>query len=224
MSTKYDKNDKYRMWMFVLYPESMVNDWQERLYDLQVPICYIIHDKDNYLLDPDEKERKIHVHLWVVWNNTVWYGAILKILNKLLAKKVIDNKTGDLVFGSCGSTAEPVFNPKFAFLYLCHKDPKSLKLEYKFKYDDSERICLNNFDIGSYIELDKHETMRIKSVLTHAIFDNKIMDTLTLFFYVESNYDDYYMYVFQNFHAYFNNQCTACWKKFKRIADSDTTT
>lgn len=216
MSMKYDKTDKYRYWIFILYPESMVDNWRDIIDDvLQVPCCYIIHDKDNFLLEEDEHERKVHIHLWVCWNNTVWYGAILKLLNKHLAKPVIDDD-GNEKIGSCGSTAEPVFNPERAFLYLCHKDPKSLKKSYKYKYDDSERVFLNNFDIGSIIELGKDEIIKIKKDLTYTIRDYHIFNTLDLFFYIDENLDDFYMYVFQNFNQYFVNQCTACWKKYAK--------
>lgn len=212
--SKYDKTDKYRQWMFILYPDSMVDNWQDIIADvLQVPCCYIIHDKDNYLLEENEHERKIHVHLWVVWNNTVWYGAIQKIINKFLAKKVLD-PDGNVVDGNCCNTADPIWNCEKAFLYLCHKDPKSLKLDYKYKYDDRERHLLNNFDIGALIELSKDEILHIKSVLTHVVNDYHIMNILDLFFYIEQEKDEFYMYVFQNYNQYFTNICTACWKKY----------
>lgn len=107
---KYDKNDKYRQWILILYPESMVDNWKDIIDDsLQVPFCYIIHDKDNFNLEENEPERKVHIHLWIVWNNTVWLGALLKIINKYLAKPFIDDN-GNILPGRCCSTGEPVFN------------------------------------------------------------------------------------------------------------------
>ena len=38
---------KAKFWAGVVYPENMVEGWQEKIGDiLQLPYCYILHDKD----------------------------------------------------------------------------------------------------------------------------------------------------------------------------------
>ena len=89
MSQKFQKA-KY--WTAVLYPESMIDDWQNKISDLlQIPYEYCIHDKDNlgnviktvknkynkpvtydaseFAIDKHE-HRKVHVHLVICFSNT----------------------------------------------------------------------------------------------------------------------------------------------------------
>lgn len=207
--SKWGKEDKYRDWIFILYPESMVDDWQERIGSiLQVPLCYIIHDKDDFKIETNEEERKVHVHLWVHWKNTVWNGAIMKVINKFLSKDGCK---------AC-STADPVFNDEVAWLYLIHKDSKSMKQSWKHQYDDSERILLNNFDIGSYIDVSSKEIQFLKSKIVHFIIDNGYFDINDAFLGCEDAFgsSSHEMYVFNNFNSYFDKICCSNYKKMIR--------
>ena len=46
--------NKARNWWAVLYPENMIDGWEDKIYRLlQVPFEYIIHDKDEVELEED---------------------------------------------------------------------------------------------------------------------------------------------------------------------------
>ena len=61
-------SEKAKYWTCILYPESMVDDWQDKICDiLQVPFAYCIHDKDK---DGHDGDRKIHVHVEIAFPNT----------------------------------------------------------------------------------------------------------------------------------------------------------
>ena len=135
----------------------------------------------------------------------------MKIINRFLSK------AGCL---AC-STVDPVFNDEVAWLYLLHKDSKSMKKSYKHVYDECERICINNFDIGSYIEISAKETQFIKSKIIHFIIDNNFMDINDAFLNCEATFGDNSreMYVFHNFNSYFDRCCSANYKKHKRFKE-----
>lgn len=207
MSITFDKDDKFRQWELVLYPMSMIDNWQDELPRLfQVPLAYIIHDKDKYKLTKDEKDRLVHVHLWVVWNNTVSVNAMIKLANKLA-------KDGE----KCCSTGQPVFYPQQAFDYLTHKDEKSKK-QGKHLYNDDELILCNNFDLGSLIQLSLSEKTDIKTELSHIIRKECICDYMSLFYYVSENYGDNskFMMVVQTEYNYLDKICSGCYKNWKR--------
>lgn len=98
------KVQKSKYWTAVLYPESMINNWQDKIYDiLQVPFCYCIHDKDT--LNDSEEERKVHVHVVIAFNNTTTYKHALSVFQRLQE--------------SC-SYCEQVLNIRYMYDYLIH--------------------------------------------------------------------------------------------------------
>lgn len=205
MSNFYDSTDKYRQWEVIAYPENMIVNWKDVIEKvLQVPFCYIVHDKDNFKVEEDEEQRKIHVHIWLVWGNTTTYRNIIKHVNRL-------SKPGK----KCCSTAQAVLNPTIAYQYLIHSDEKSKK-KGKHLYDESERICCNNFDIGSLIDVSAEETCDKLNELSHIIVNREIEDYATLFVYVSQNLDKRYLYVIQHNCNYLDKICTGVWKKKER--------
>ena len=73
--------EKRKYWSVVLYPENMVDDWQDSIGDrLQIPYCYAIHDQD---VDSESNERKVHVHLILAFSNTTTYNNACSVLSSL---------------------------------------------------------------------------------------------------------------------------------------------
>ena len=130
---------KARYWTFVLYPESMIDNWEDQVsYLLQYPFAYCIHDKD---IDSASEQRKIHVHFLIAFTNTTTYSNCLKIAQKLQP--------------SC-SYVETVLNVRYMYNYLIH-DTDDCRKKNKFVYDPSDRILCNDFDIGNFEQLSKTE-------------------------------------------------------------------
>ena len=72
---------KARFWATVLYPENMIDDWENKIDEiLQIPYCYIIHDMDK---DIKSEHRKTHVHLMLVFSNTTTQKHALAVANQL---------------------------------------------------------------------------------------------------------------------------------------------
>lgn len=129
-----------RYWWAVLYQENMRPDWRERIDDLlQLPYAYCEHTADK---DSKSEHRKDHVHIIVAKSNTTSYKHIMDVFNLLSApgKKALN-------------TCEACVDIRHCYDYLIH-DTKSCEKQGKEKYDPSQRITGNNFDIGAYEQIN----------------------------------------------------------------------
>ena len=135
---------KAKYWTAVLYPESMVENWEVLIDDLlQVPYSYCIHDKD---CDQDGVIRKLHIHLVIAFPNTTTMNHALSVFKRLQE--------------TC-SYCEQVLNIRYLYNYLIH-DTDSCRKQGKYLYKVEDRICGNGFDIGLYEQLsitDKREML-----------------------------------------------------------------
>lgn len=141
--------EKAKYWSTIMYPENMVDDWQSKIDNLlQVPFCYIVHDKD---LDNDDDARKVHVHLMIAFSNTTTRKHAQTVFNRL-------SKEGYCAF----STWEQIFNIRHMYDYFIHATNKAIK-DGKYQYDVSDRVTGNNFDIGMFEQvstLDKNNVCK----------------------------------------------------------------
>lgn len=147
---------KAKYWSAVLYPESMVDDWENKISDLlQVSYVYCIHDKD---ITGHNEDRKIHVHVVIAFNNTTTYKHALSLFQRLQP--------------NC-SFCEQVLNIRYIYDYLIH-NTDSCKKANKYLYDVSERVCGNNFDIGSFEQLSLNDKRKMLKELCDFIVVNNI--------------------------------------------------
>jgi len=133
--------DKARYFTFLLYPESIPDDWKIKLESLGIPIAISpIHDKDLSGVD-GQKYKKPHYHVVYVAKNPVTSESV-----RLKIKRIL----GDKSIAKVQIVSTSMEN---MYLYLTH-DSKDAIAKNKVKYL-KENICLiNNFDIDRYITLD----------------------------------------------------------------------
>lgn len=185
------KMQKAKYWTCVLYPESMIDVWEDKISDiLQVPYCYIIHDKDNlgkvikkvsnkcgkeisydaseFCIDKHDF-RKVHVHVVIAFPNTTTYKHALSCFQ--------------LLQPNC-SYCEQVLNIRYMYEYLIHNTEKAKK-DKKYQYDASNRICGNNFDIGAYEQVSITDKRKMLKELCDFIRDNEIDNFLTFYDYFD---------------------------------------
>lgn len=191
MSLKNASNGtKKRYWVGILYPENMVEDWQDKIGDIiELPYAYCIHDKD---LDKDNDDRKIHVHLMIVFPNTTTYNNALSVFQLLSApgKKAL-------------SAIKVVISVRGSYNYLIH-DTESCRKDGKYLYDVSDRICGNNFDIGSYEQIGIAEKNEIFLELGKVIIDNSFSNYADFYEYVVSSFDDInYVEIMRSYSSHF---------------------
>ena len=126
---------------FLLYPESIPNDWIDNLELIGVPIAISpLHDKD--LSDVEgQKYKKEHYHVIYVSKNPVTAESV-----RLKVKRSLGDKSVAMV--QIVSTSM-----ENMYLYLTHESKDAIA-KNKHKYSKADIRLLNNFDIDRYVTLD----------------------------------------------------------------------
>lgn len=168
--------EKSKYWVGVLYPENMIDNWQSLIGDIvELPYAYCIHDKD---LDKDSDERKVHVHLMLVYPNTTTYKHMMNVFDLLSASGK-----------KCLSSCKACVSVRGSYNYLIH-DTETARKDGKYQYDKSLRITGNNFDIGSYEQISISEKNEKCRELCTLIIDEKFTNFTDFYAYVLLNFDD----------------------------------
>ena len=133
--------DKARYFTFLLYPESIPNDWEMRLESIGVPIAISpLHDKDKSDVEGQEY-KNAHYHVIYVAKNPVTADSVRFKIKGLLGDK------------SVALVKIIVTSIENMYLYLTHESKDALA-KSKYKYSRKDIKLINNFDIDRYITLD----------------------------------------------------------------------
>lgn len=142
-----------REFAFVLYPESVTENWKEILISLQQPIFYILHDKDK---NADGTLKKAHYHVMIMYDNPRRSTTVAKIALK------------------CGGSGylEDLVSKRGYVRYLTHLDNPE-----KYQYSTDDVFCLcgadYNFEIKSKSEIRNDKLKQITEIMDFCD-DNKI--------------------------------------------------
>jgi hypothetical protein len=132
---------KGRYFTFLLYPESIPEDWELKLEMLGVPIAISpLHDKDKSSVKGQEF-KKAHYHVIYVAKNPVTAESV-----RLKIKRALGNE-------SVAKVKFIVQSVENVYLYLTHESKDAIA-KNKYKYDKKDIKELNNFDLDRYITLD----------------------------------------------------------------------
>lgn len=133
--------EKSRYFTFLLYPESIPEDWEMQLEKIGVPIAISpLHDKD--LSDVEgQKYKKAHYHVIYVAKNPVTADSV-----RYKIKKTLGNQSISMV-------QIVVQSMENIYLYLTHESKDAIA-KNKHVYAKRDIKLLNNFDIDRYITLD----------------------------------------------------------------------
>lgn len=165
--------NKARYWVGVLYPENMLDDWEQEIGDIvQVPYAYCIHNAD---LDGKEDERKTHVHLILVFTNTTTYNHAMQVYSLL-------SKPNCQAINTC----QAIVNIRAKYDYLIH-DTDTARKQGKEPYDPSCRITGNNFDIGAYEQLGVAEKSEMTKFLIDKIVELGFCNMIDFYMYCQEN-------------------------------------
>lgn len=149
MPTKYVKK---RNWAFIVYPESLPEDWKAILSEsgLQCAISPL-HDKD---LDPTGEAKKPHYHVVAVYSGPTTYNTVKDFTDRL-------NAPGP----------QALEQVRGYYRYLTHKDNPE-----KAQYNENEIQTINGFNIMDFVEMTKSEVMSIKKELQTLIREADILE------------------------------------------------
>ena len=133
--------EKARYFTFLLYTESIPNDWIDNLQSLGLKLAISpLHDKD--LSDVEgQKYKKEHYHVIYVSKNPVTAESV-----RLKVKRSLGDKSVAMV--QIVSTSM-----ENMYLYLTHESKDAIA-KNKHKYSKADIRLLNNFDIDRYVTLD----------------------------------------------------------------------
>ena len=132
--------EKARYFTFLLYPESIPEDWEIKLESIGLPIAVSpLHDKD--LSDVEgQKYKKAHYHVIYVAKNPLTADSVRYKIKQILGANSIA-MVQIIVRGMEGM-----------YLYLTHESKDAIAKK-KYVYDKKDIKLINNFDIDRYITL-----------------------------------------------------------------------
>ena len=192
-----ERINKARYWLGVLYPENMVDGWQDSVGDiLQVPYAYCIHDADHNI---DGEDRKTHVHFIIAFTNTTTYKHALEVF-KLLGEKSLNK-------------CEAAVNIRHAYDYLIH-DTETCRKQKKYLYPAESRITWNNFDIGAYEQISQEEKNEILRAMLDFLSDNQIKDLTTFYIAYEPLREAQVFDVYKSYGGLLEKHCKANFHRF----------
>lgn len=184
------KITKARNFTFIIYPESIPEDWSACLEKLDVPMAISpLHDKDETErknLTEDEQKRvekgekvykKAHYHVLFIAKNPVTTESVRNKIKRALGNKSI-------------SHIEIVDGIESVYKYLTHESKDAIR-KNKHKYDSKDIIHLNDFDIERYVFLDESQKRSLKNNLLNIVKTKHIVNVIDLMSFLDMYGEEY---------------------------------
>lgn len=162
---------KARYFTFIIYPESIPEDWEDRLASLGLAMAVSpLHDKDKSEVEGQEF-KKAHYHVLYVARNPVTTESVRKKIKRTLGDKSL-------------SHIEIVDNVEHVYLYLTHESKDAIK-KNKYKYAKKDIKFINDFDIDRYVFLDENEKRELKNKLLNIVQEKHLVNVIDLMGYLQ---------------------------------------
>ncbi|NRO07300.1 replication protein [Lactobacillus helveticus] len=183
MARKYIKA---RNFGFIIYPDSIPENWEECLSKLDVPMAVSpLHNLDvtevKYEdLDADKKAiidaggtvyKKPHYHVLYIAKNPVTTESVRNKVKRVLGDKAV-------------SHIEIVDSVENMFKYLTHES-KDAVAKNKHVYAKTDIVYLNNFDIDRYVKIDENQKRELKNLLLNIIRKEHLVNVIHLLDFIE---------------------------------------
>lgn len=152
--------EKARYFTFLLYPESIPNDWELKLEMIGAPMAISpLHDKDKSNVE-GQQYKKPHYHVLYIAKNPVTADSVRWKIKKTLGEKSL-------------ALVQVVLNVENMYLYLTHESKDAIAKK-KHVYDKADIKLINNFDIDRYITLDVEQKDDILNEICDLIDEHDI--------------------------------------------------
>lgn len=149
---KTSKNQRTRNWTFVVYPESVVPDWKEKLEKLYTQaLISPLHNKDK---NPDGTDKKPHYHVLLMFDNVKSYKQIIEITESLKA-----------------TIPQVAHSVKGLARYMTHMDNPE-----KAQYKAEDIITLNGADLTELLKPSSQDRYSMIREMLQFIDNNQIME------------------------------------------------
>ena len=186
---KSNKKPKQRYFMFLLYPESIPENWVQQLEEMGIEMAISpLHDSDKW--DGEDLERiQSELEGQKIFND--WseqryaeelekaifkkphYHVIYIAKNPITTDGVRTNIKRRLGEDSVAKVKAIETSVKNVYDYLTHESKSAIK-KGKHIYDKKDIKHLSGFDIDNYITLSRGEERNMMSQLIELIFDREI--------------------------------------------------
>lgn len=186
------RTTKARNFAFIIYPESIPENWVECLSKLGIPMAVSpLHDLDESerkfsemseaekaLINSGNKVyKKAHYHVLYIARNPVTVESVRKKIKRVLGDNSI-------------SHIEIVDSVEYYFQYLTHESSDAVK-KNKHRYDKKDIVYINDFDIDRYVTLDESEKRELANLIFALIRKYQLENIIDLYEFVEAHGDDY---------------------------------
>ena len=170
--------DKARYFTFLLYPESIPEDWKTLLETIGVPMAISpLHDKDKSKVEGQEY-KKAHYHVIYVAANPVTTDSVRFKIKNLLGKQSL---------AKVQIVSQSMEN---MYAYLTHESKDAIA-KNKYKYAKKDIRLLNNFDIDRYVVLDVEDKDEMLNDVCDMIDDHGLANIRELRRFVKEHGDEY---------------------------------
>lgn len=170
--------DKARYFTFLLYPESIPEDWETKLELLGIPIAISpLHDKDLSGVK-GQKYKKAHYHVIYVAKNPVTADSV-----RFKVKNILGNDS----LAKVQIVKQSMEN---MYLYLTHESKDAIA-KNKVKYSRKDIKLLSNFDIDRYITLDVEDKDEMLNDVCDMIDEHSLANIRELRRFVRLNGSEY---------------------------------
>lgn len=142
-----------RTWAFIIYPESLPENWEQIITDTGLPMAISpLHNKD---INPDGEIKKEHYHVICYYENpTTLNNVKTNVCDKLN-----------------GTIPQKLESMRGMYRYHIHLDNPE-----KYQYDDRDRRLFNGFDVDLANKLTRTETLKYLIMIYQFCRDNDISE------------------------------------------------
>jgi hypothetical protein len=170
--------DKARYFTFLLYPESIPENWKMQLELIGVPMAISpLHNKDKSNVEGQEY-KKSHYHVIYVAANPVTPHSVRMRIQRALGKESIAKV--QIIKQSMENM----------YLYLTHESKDAIA-KNKYKYDKKDIKLLNNFDIDRYVVIDVEDKDEMLNDVCDMIDDHGLANIRELRRFVKEHGTEY---------------------------------
>lgn len=170
--------EKSRYFTFLLYPESIPEDWLLKLELIGVPMAISpLHDRDK----KEGKEKgfkKEHYHVIYIAKNPVTAESV-----RLKIKRSLGNESVAMV-QIIKTTVENMY------LYLTHESKDAIAKK-KHVYEKEDIRLINNFDVDRYITLDVEEKDDMFNLICDLIDEHELANIRELRRFIKARGAEY---------------------------------
>lgn len=190
--SKTKTTDRSSLWTFVMYPESLPNDWKDYIEQLHIK-CAVspLHNKD---INPDGTPKKEHYHALLMFETLKSQKQVTEILAPL-------NCTIPIICQSANGLVR----------YFSHMDNPE-----KAQYNQSDILCFSGADIIELTKKTATDKYNMLKEMGQFIADNNVIEYIDFFNYCAMERpNDWFVLLCDNCSLVVSNLITSQRNKYK---------